>query len=81
VWYNTGMKTTFQTGDRLRSLTSAQRLTKGSFYVVLDVESQSTPFGVFCSYKMQALPQTGMPAQVAEPLWIGNAHLLMEAVR
>lgn len=65
-------RTRFAVGDQVRARDPVQGLSVGAVYRVTEVHEHPTPFGVLVSYRVAA------PG--AEPLWIGNGHLVLEEV-
>ena len=65
------MNTFFQRNDRLRARVTNQNLHQGMVYMVVDVESQRTPFGTFCTYELR-------PEHEAKTVFVRNAHLLLD---
>jgi len=66
------MNTNFKKNQTVISKTSAQGLVRNEVYVVVEVLSQSTPFGTFVTYVL--VDEAGNRKQVV------NGHLLLEAV-
>lgn len=65
--------TAFQVNDIIRASYTAQRLSAGKEYRVVEISENPTPFGNFVSYLLE-------PIDGGERIWIGNAHLLLSKV-
>ena len=65
------MRTAFETGNVVRANISAQGMTAGETYIVLDVLTQETPFGGFATYIL---------ADRNKELRVGNGHMLLTLV-
>ena len=61
--------TAFAKGDRIVATTTAQGMTAGHSYTVIDLDVRSLLFGTFVSYQLQA--DGG-----GESCWVANLHLL-----
>jgi hypothetical protein len=62
------MRTAFETGNVVRANLTAQGMTQGNTYIVLEVLTQETPFGTFVTYIIE---------NGTETLRIGNGHMLL----
>jgi hypothetical protein len=67
------MDTTFARADIVHSTVTAQGLTAGHDYLVLDAIEQPTPFGTFVTYIVREL---GGDRNIT----VGNGHLLLDLI-
>jgi hypothetical protein len=65
------MRTAFKTGNVVRANLTAQGMTQGNTYIVLEVLTQETPFGGFTTYII---------ADGNKELRVGNGHMLLTLV-
>jgi hypothetical protein len=66
----------FEKGQKVRARESVQGMVAGCEYLVSEVESLATPFGVFVTYYLGG-PVLGNGQLIA----VGNGHLLLDLVK
>ncbi len=67
------MSTIFELEDIVEALVTAQGLTEGKLYTVIDIEKRPTPFGTFVAYTLEDAQKNRFN--------VSNGHVILKEVR